>query len=86
MFICYVFTERFIYKPYLPVNTLEHMCKEVMQMPKKNVTLSVDLNLYENYVKYCKKRGLVVSRQVEMMIEEQMKNGVNKDERTSTEN
>ena len=44
-------------------------------MAKKNVTLSVDMNLYENYVNYCKKKGLVVSRQFELMMEEQMKQG-----------
>ena len=44
-------------------------------MSKKNVTLSVDMNLYENYVNYCKKKGLVVSRQFELMMEEHMKQG-----------
>lgn len=42
-------------------------------MAKKNVTLSVDLNLYDNYVKFCKKRGFIVSRQFELMMENQMK-------------
>jgi len=44
-------------------------------MPKKNITLSVDLNLYDNYVNYCRKRGLIVSRQFELMMENQMRRG-----------
>jgi len=49
-------------------------------MPKKNITLSVDMNLYENYAKFCKKRGWVVSRQFELMMENQMKKEVVKNE------
>jgi len=49
-------------------------------MPKKNITLSVDFNLYENYTKFCKKRGIVVSRQFEIMMENQMKQEANKNE------
>jgi hypothetical protein len=49
-------------------------------MPKKNITLSVDLNLYENYAKFCKKRGFVVSRQFELMMENQMNEEATKNE------
>jgi len=49
-------------------------------MPKKNITLSVDLNLYDNYVNYCKKKGWVVSRQFELMMEDQMKKGAERHE------
>jgi len=49
-------------------------------MPKKNITLSVDLNLYENYAKFCKKRGFVVSRQFEILMEDQMKQEAKKNE------
>ena len=49
-------------------------------MPKKNVTLSVDLNTHENYAKFCKKRGLVLSRQFELMMEKQMKGDADKNE------
>jgi len=49
-------------------------------MPKKNVTLSMDMNLYDNYTQFCKKRGLVVSRQFELMMEDQMKKGAEKHE------
>jgi len=39
-------------------------------MGSKNITLKVDENLYNSYKKYCKKKGLVISRQVEIMMEE----------------
>ena len=49
-------------------------------MTKKNATLSVDLNLYENYINFCKKKGLVASRQFEIMMEKQLKKDVEKHE------
>lgn len=42
-------------------------------MESKNITLRVNLELYEQYKKYCKKKGLLISRQVEIMMEEQLK-------------
>ena len=42
-------------------------------MDSKNITLRVDSKLYDNYREFCKKKGLLVSRQVEIMMEEQMK-------------
>ena len=44
-------------------------------MDTKNVTLRVNSKLYEKYRAFCKKKGLLVSRQVEIMMEEQMKEG-----------
>ena len=41
---------------------------------KKNVTLYLNSNLYDKYVEYCKKEGLMLSRQIEKFIEEQIKN------------
>jgi len=41
-------------------------------MPSKNVTLRVNENLYDTYRDYCQKKGLVISRQFEIMMEEQM--------------
>jgi hypothetical protein len=38
----------------------------------KNITLKVNTNLYEKYRLYCKKKGLIVSRQFEIMMERQM--------------
>ena len=42
-------------------------------MGSKNITLRVDSDLYDNYRDYCKKKGLLASRQFEIMMEEQMK-------------
>lgn len=42
-------------------------------MGSKNITLKVDEDLYNAYKEYCKKKGLIVSRQFEIMIEEQLK-------------
>ncbi len=41
-------------------------------MPSKNVTLNVDEELYDKYRKFCKKKGWIISRQFEIMMEEQM--------------
>ncbi|MBN1389490.1 MAG: hypothetical protein JXA22_02495 [Candidatus Thermoplasmatota archaeon] len=41
-------------------------------MPSKNVTLNVDKYIYDKYREYCKKKGLIVSRQFEIMMEEQL--------------
>lgn len=43
-------------------------------MASRNITLSVDFNLYKKYKKFCKLKGLVASRQVEIMMENQMEN------------
>lgn len=48
----------------------------MIMMPSKNVTLNVDEDLYDKYREFCKKKGLIISRQFEIMIEEQMKNEV----------
>ena len=42
-------------------------------MDSKNITLRVDSKTYDKYRDFCKKKGLLVSRQVEIMMEEQMK-------------
>jgi len=41
-------------------------------MASKNVTLSVDEDLYDKYRNFCKKKGWLISRQFEIMMEEQM--------------
>jgi hypothetical protein len=45
----------------------------VIDMPSKNVTLNVDEDLYDKYRKFCKKKGWIISRQFEIMMEKQMK-------------
>jgi len=47
-------------------------------MASKNVTLNVDEELYDKYKAFCKKKGWIISRQFEIMMEKQMKNGVDK--------
>ena len=45
----------------------------------KNITLKVNSQTYDKYREYCKHKGLIVSRQFEIMMEEQIK-GVSKNE------
>lgn len=39
---------------------------------KKNVTLYLNSTLYDKYVEYCKKEGLMLSRQFEKFIEKEL--------------
>ena len=43
---------------------------------RKNVTLHLNSKLYEDYSEYCKKEGIVLSRQIEKFIENQLKRGI----------
>lgn len=47
-------------------------------MVNKRVTLSVDPKIYDAYKKHCKKKGLIISRQVEIFVEEELKKNNNK--------
>ena len=47
-------------------------------MKSKNITLRVNSNLYDKYRALCKKKGLLISRQVEIMMEEKLKEGARK--------
>jgi len=44
-------------------------------MNTKNITLKVNSKLYDTYRNYCKKKGLIISRQFEIMMEEQLIEG-----------
>ena len=44
-------------------------------MESKNITLRVNSEVYNKYRKLCKKKGLLVSRQVEIMMEGQLEEG-----------
>ncbi len=44
-------------------------------MPSKSVTLKVDSDIYDKYRDFCKKKGVVVSRQFEIMMEDHLKKG-----------
>lgn len=43
---------------------------------KKNVTLHLNSKLYTTYSEYCKKEGMVLSRQIEKFIEGELKKNV----------
>lgn len=47
-------------------------------METKNITLKVNSDLYDKYREYCKKKGLIVSRQFEIIMEDQLKEGAKK--------
>ena len=40
---------------------------------KKNVTLYLNSALYDKYVEYCKKEGLMLSRQIEKFIDNELR-------------
>ena len=42
-------------------------------MPSKNVTLKIDSEVYDEYRKFCKEEGLIVSKQIEKFIREELK-------------
>ena len=42
-------------------------------MGSKNITLKVDEKLYKAYKEFCKKKGLIISRQFEIFAEEELK-------------
>ena len=45
-------------------------------MNSKNITLKVNSKLYDRYRGHCKRKGLIVSRQFEILMEEELdKNG-----------
>jgi len=42
-------------------------------MANKKVTLSVDSEVYDKYKKYCEQKGIILSKQVELFMKEQLK-------------
>ena len=38
-------------------------------MAQKNVTLSLDENIYDNYKEFCKKNAIALSRSIEVFME-----------------
>jgi len=40
---------------------------------KKNVTLYLNTNLYDDYVDFCKREGYALSRRIEKFIENELK-------------
>lgn len=43
-------------------------------MSNKRVTLSVNSNIYDEYKKFCEKRGIILSKQFELFMEQKLKN------------
>jgi hypothetical protein len=43
-----------------------------IEMESKNITLRVNADLYDKYREFCKKKGLLISRQVEIMMENKL--------------
>jgi len=42
-------------------------------MPNKRVTLSVDSKIYDEYKKYCEEKGIILSKQFELFMKEEIK-------------
>jgi len=42
-------------------------------MASKNITLRVNAELYDKYRDFCKRKGWLISRQFEIMMEDQLK-------------
>ena len=42
-------------------------------MAQKNVTLSLDGNIYDKYREFCKKNAIALSRSIEVFMEEKIK-------------
>jgi len=45
-----------------------------IKMPSKNVTLKIDSKVYDEHRKFCKEEGIIVSKQIEKFIKEELKN------------
>ena len=41
-------------------------------MSSKRVTLSIDEKTYDEYIKYCRKNGIILSKQVEFFIKNEL--------------
>jgi len=50
---------------------------EGVKMISKNITLRVNSEVYEKYKLFCKNKGWLISRQFEIMMEDQMKDDKN---------
>ncbi len=49
-------------------------------MPNKRITLSVDPEIYEKYKKYCDKKGLIISKQIENFMRRELQRWEKNDE------
>lgn len=44
-----------------------------VEMVSKNVTLKIDSKVYDEYRKFCKEKGLIVSKQFENFIKDELR-------------
>ena len=56
---------------YLYTNVDKYYLVGIME--SKNITLRVNSKLYETYKEFCKKKGLLVSRQFEKLMEKDLR-------------
>jgi len=49
-------------------------------MPNKRITLSVDAKIYEKYKEYCDRKGLIISKQIENFMRNELRK-VEKDDK-----
>ena len=49
-------------------------------MPNKRITLSVDAEIYEKYKKYCDRKGLIISKQIENFMRREVQRWEKNDE------
>ena len=55
------------------INVSKYFYYRGFEMPSKSVTLKVDSKVYDEYRKFCKEKGLIVSKQFENFIKEELK-------------
>ena len=61
-----------IYKYVLILAIYQYIFNRGYTMDTKNITLKVNSELYNQYREYCKKKGLIASRQFEILMEEKL--------------
>lgn len=49
-------------------------------MAKKTVSLSVEEEIYEEYRKYCEQKGIILSKQFENFMKDEIKKNITKSE------
>ncbi len=63
----------FLWNPFIPTNVYIciHLCES--KMVRKNVTLSIDEEVYEKYKQYCDDNAIALSKSIEIIMKEQIK-------------
>lgn len=66
--------EKFKYSIYVDIRMVSNSVKK----GNAKLTLSINEKILNEYKKYCDKMGIIISKQVEKFMEEQLKNEKNK--------